>query len=227
MAAALLDAVGAPKADPELHRREILDRIAQPLYLGGDESVDGEADGSMLAAILDEVIPAQRTIVTDGGHFMGFPGMYMQVPAPNHFRVTSSFAAIGLGVGAAIGAAVARPHEQTVFVAGDGGLMMSLGDLETVARYGVPLTIVVMNDRALGAERHFLDLMGINHEQSVYGDVDFAAIARALGIEAATVTSPDELRALAPELSPKRTTPFLVDCKIRGDLRARWLEEIG
>jgi thiamine pyrophosphate-dependent acetolactate synthase large subunit-like protein len=222
----LLKALPEAPADPELHRPETLERIAQPLYLGDDESSETEADPRVLATILDELLPAQRAIVTDGGHFMGFPGMYMHVPTPDRFRQTSAFASIGLGIGAAIGSAVARPDEQTVFFAGDGGLMMSLGDLETVARYGIPLVIVVMDDRALGAERHFLDLMGVSHQQSVFGDVDFAGVARALGIESETVRSPDDLRALAPRLSQPRSEPLLLDCKIRGDLRARWLEEI-
>src|SRR5581483_6910340 len=59
-AEALVRAAGEPPADPELHRPDVLERIARPLYLGGDESVEGRADGSVLAAILDEMLPAER-----------------------------------------------------------------------------------------------------------------------------------------------------------------------
>ena len=226
MADALLSVIEM-KPNPELHRPEVLERIRQPLYMGDDESVDGKADPRVLASLLDQMLPDARTVVTDGGHFMGFPGMYMHVREPSRFRTTASFASIGLGIGAALGVAVARPEEQIVLFVGDGGLMMSLGDLETLARYQVPIVVVVMDDGALGAERHFLDLMGLSNEQSVFGDVDFAAAARALGIASATVRSADDLQAVASEIGRKRGSPFLLDCKIRGDLRARWLEEIA
>jgi len=197
------------------------------LYVGDDGSSETEADPNVLATILDELIPEPRTVVSDAGHFAGAAGRYMRVRRPDHFRLTAAFASIGLGIGAAIGAAVARPDEQTVFVAGDGGLLMSLGDLETVVRYGLPVLIVVMNDGALGAERHFLEMMGLSHEQAVFGNVDFAAIGRSLGIDGATVRSPADCRALSSELTGRRTTPFLIDCKIRGDVRASWLDEMG
>ena len=197
------------------------------LFLGEDRSVQSESDPDVLAAILDEIIPEPRTVVSDAGHFAGATGRYMRVRQPNHFRLTAAFASIGLGIGAAIGAAVARPEEQTVLVVGDGGMMMSLGDLETVARYELPLLIVVMNDRAWGAERHFLDMMGLPHDQAVFGNVDFAALSRSLGIDGKTVRSPAELKALKPELSEVRRTPLLIDCKIRGDLRASWLDEMA
>ena len=69
-----------------------------------------------------------------------------------------------------------------MFFVGDAGMAMTLGDLETVVRHRIPLTIVVMDDGALGAERHFLDLMGESHAYAVFGNVDFAGVARSLGI---------------------------------------------
>ena len=82
-----------------------------------------------------------------------------------------------------------------------------------------------MTDEALGSERHILDMMEIDHHMSVYGNVDFAAVANALGIDGRTVRSPEDLRDLAPEVGTLRTKPLLIDCKVRQDIRARWLEE--
>jgi thiamine pyrophosphate-dependent acetolactate synthase large subunit-like protein len=211
------------RTNAALHQADVLDRVALPPYLGGDESSEAGIDPYAVAQILDGILPPERRIVTDGGHFMGFPGLYMRGLGPDRFRVTSSFGSIGLGLGAAIGAAVTCPSEPTVLFAGDGGFTMSISDLETVSRYRVPLTIIVMDDGAFGAERHFLDHDGYSHEHAIFGDVDFAGIAGALGIEAHTVSTPDELRRLEPLLDRVRSEPILVRCKIRGDIRGRWL----
>ena len=101
-------------------------------------------------------------------------------PGPGHFKLTSDFASIGLGFGTALGVAKARPDETTVLVIGDGGFLMTMGELETVVREDLPLVIVLMNDCAYGAELHFLKMRDLPVAKSVFPDVDFAPIAEAL-----------------------------------------------
>jgi len=86
---------------------------------------------------LDRLLPAARTVAIDSGHFMGYPAMYLRVPDERGFVFTQAFQAVGLGLGTAIGAAVARPDRLTVAALGDGGTMLGLPDLETVARLGL------------------------------------------------------------------------------------------
>jgi acetolactate synthase I/II/III large subunit len=86
------------------------------------------------------------------------------------------------------------------------------------------LIIVVMNDHGFGAERIHLEADGLPLDCAHIDDMDFAAIARAMGVEAYTVRTIDELRTQAPRLVG-RTTPLLLDCKIRDDFttpRLRW-----
>ncbi|GIT54141.1 MAG: hypothetical protein Ct9H300mP16_13010 [Pseudomonadota bacterium] len=80
---------------------------------------------------------------------------YISVPGPDHFKFTNNFASIGLGFGAALGFARARRDAATVLLGGDGGFMMTIGELETVVREDLPLIIVVINDCAYGAELIF------------------------------------------------------------------------
>jgi len=111
-----------------------------------------------------------------------------------------------------------------VLFVGDGGMMMSLGDLETAARYRIPLLVVVMNDRAFGAERHVLTDAGRSGHHVEFPDVDFAAVASALGIPARTIRRPEDLEALAGVLEG----PLLLDCKLRADVpipRARGVRQ--
>lgn len=221
----LLDGLDAPRGAAPFHHPDALAKLSLPAFEAPSESKEGLLDPRVLCEQLDEILPADRMILSDGGHHVGFSAMYMRVQSPHRFRFTLDFAAVGLGLGAAIGAAVARPQEQTVLFIGDGGLTMTLGDLETIVRYQLPLLIIVMNDCAYGAERHFLDLAGLPHEHAQFPDLDFAALADSLGLQAKTIDSLSELQSIRQQISTRLTAPLLLDCKIDPALRAEWLEE--
>ena len=90
----------------------------------------------------------------DSGHFMGYPAMYLRVPDERAFVFTQAFQAVGLGLASAIGAAVARPGPADRGRARRRRGADGLADLETVARLGLRMLIVVYNDAAYGAEVH-------------------------------------------------------------------------
>jgi acetolactate synthase-1/2/3 large subunit len=140
--------------------------------------------------------------------------------------MTNDFASIGLGFGAALGFARARPEEPTVLVIGDGGFLMTMGELETVVREDLPLVVIVMNDCAYGAELHFLRLRQLPVAKSIFPDVGFAPIAEALGYEAHTIRSLDQLEALAPLLANPEG-PIFLDCKINADVAAPFMSEVA
>lgn len=189
-----------------------------PLYGGGDESLTGLMDPRIAALTVDRILPPDGTVVLDGGGNMGFAGRFIRVSGPRHFRLSTDFGSIGLGLGIAAGVATGRRDGPTVLWVGDGGLMMGLGDLETIGRCAIPLTVVVMNDAAFGAERFVLEDAGVANELANYAPVDLAAVANAFGIEAYTVTTN---AALAERLAglDARSAPLLLDCKIRPDIR--------
>jgi thiamine pyrophosphate-dependent acetolactate synthase large subunit-like protein len=151
--------------------------------------------------------------VNDIGNFMSFVGPYLTVLGPDHYHYPMDFSAIGLGMGLALGVAAGRPQRPTVLFIGDGALLMTLGDLETVLRCDLPMTIVVMNDAAYGAEVHYLELEGFPADSARYPDVDFAEIATSVGMEAATVRSDADLRNLA-NIVGDFAGPLLLDCKV-------------
>jgi thiamine pyrophosphate-dependent acetolactate synthase large subunit-like protein len=169
-------------------------------------------------------VAEDRTLVVDGGHFMGFPSMEIPVGDPSRYVFTLDFGSIGLGLGAAVGASVAHPGRVTVAAVGDGGLMMSLGELDTAVRYALPLVVVVYNDEAYGAEMHFLRMSGIPDGESRFATPPLDAIARSMGAEGHRVTTLAELEALRPRLA-EATGPILLDCRVTDRVRAAWLEE--
>jgi len=180
-------------------------------------------DPRELALLLNELLPSDRNAVYDAGNFYQIVP-YIDVQSPGHLKNTADFASIGISIGAAVGFAVGTPDRCTVLFVGDGGLLMTLGELETLAREGLPMVVVVMNDAAYGAELHYLQMRNMPVSQAVFADIDFAPIAEVLGFEAFTVRNLDELRALAPLLSVP-TGPVLIDCKINASVMAPFLLE--
>jgi thiamine pyrophosphate-dependent acetolactate synthase large subunit-like protein len=100
-----------------------------------------------------------------------------------------------------------------VVVSGDGGLMMSIQELETAVRERIPLTVVVLNDGAYAAEARHLEARGKPTDLAVFGDVDFAAVARGFGARAVTVRTLDDLQEVRTQLGA-RDRPLLIDAKV-------------
>jgi acetolactate synthase I/II/III large subunit len=218
---------GRRSSEKPFHTAESLATIA-----GFDVARDFEAahtprtvDPRALGVELDGLLPRERNVVYDAGNFLGILP-YLTVPTPDHLKMTSEFASIGLGFGTALGVAKGRPRVPTVLVIGDGGFLMTMSELETVSREDIPLIIVLMNDCAYGAELHFLALRKLPVGKSVFPDVEFAAVAEAFGFQAYTIRSLDDLRALGPVLG-KPDGPILLDCKVNADIAAPFMGEFA
>ena len=109
-----------------------------------------------------------------------------------------------------------EPRTPVLCLTGDGGLLMRLGDLEVAAREGLAIVVVVFNDGYLNLIKIRQDERSFGRLGTRYGDSDYAAIARALGFEAATVDSEKALdEALAQAFASGR--PWLVDARINPD----------
>jgi len=189
-----------------------------------DSGAHGRMDPRTLSIALDALLPPERTVAVDSGHFMGFPPMYLRVPDPAGFVFTQAFQSIGLGLASGMGAAIARPDRLTVACLGDGGALMALPELETLARLRLPMLVVVYNDAAYGAEVHHFRPHGHPVELVQFPDTDFAALAEAAGARGLTVRAEEDLAAIEPWLA-ERDGPLVVDAKITPDFCAEWLEE--
>jgi thiamine pyrophosphate-dependent acetolactate synthase large subunit-like protein len=192
-----------------------------PYEDAGDET---RMDPRTLSIALDALLPDERTVAVDSGHFMGFPPMYLRVPDPQGFVFTQAFQSIGLGLASGIGAAIARPDRLAVACLGDGGALMALPELETLARLRLPMLVVIYDDAAYGAEVHHFGPQGLPLELVRFPDTDFAALARAAGAQGVTVRSLGNLEHVARWLD-ERDGPLVVDAKITPDFCAEWLEE--
>jgi len=186
----------------------------------------GRIDPRTLTIALDDLLPAQRTVATDSGNFMGYPAMFLDVPDENGLVFTQAFQSVGLGLATAIGAAIARPDRLTVAALGDGGALMGISELETAVRLGLrDLLIVVYDDEAYGAEVHHFGPDGHPLGNVRFPPSDIAAIARGFGCEAVEVRARADLRAVGSWLAGNRDRPMLVDAKVARSQPSWWLEE--
>ena len=190
-----------------------------------DDAGDGNCiDPRTLSIRLHDLLPPDRLLAVDSGHFMGWPAMYIDVPDPRSFLFTQAFQSIGLGLAGAIGAALARPDRLVVAALGDGGALMAAGELETVGRVGLPLLVVVYNDAAYGAEVHHFGPSGEPLDIVTFPDTDFAALGRAVGAEGITVLRVEDLAAVEDWIA-RRSGPMVVDAKVSPTVVADWLKE--
>ena len=206
-------------------RKEIQQRIRWRDVDYYDTSTADRIDPRTLTIALDDMVPGERVIGVDSGNFMGYPSMFLSVPDEYGFCFTQAFQSIGLGLATAIGAALAQPDRLPIAALGDGGALMSVAELDTVRRLGLPMIVIVYNDDAYGAEVHHFGPDGVDLSTVRFPPTDIAAIARGFGFDAVSVTRPGDLAAVKTWLDGAREHPLLIDAKVTADRASWWLEE--
>lgn len=212
--------------------REAVDFAPLRAYDSGVGAIeaDGRLDPRSVAARLGELLPEDRVVVSDGGHFIGWANMHWPVASPDRMMmIGTAFQSIGLGFPSVAGAAAAKPDATIVLTTGDGGGLMAIADLETAVRTARGRGIaVVWNDSAYGAEVHLYGRKGLAEAPMRIPETDFAALATAVGAEGVVVrelADLDRLAAWAAEAADTRRF-LLLDCRISDRVTAPYQEEI-
>ena len=190
-----------------------------------DQSSAQFIDPRTLSMAVDDILPRDRVVASDSGHFCGWVPRYLRVPNPKASCLSHSFQSIGLGLPSAIGLAIANPGKLAVLGAGDGGFMMSIADLETAIRLGLRMCILIYNDSSYAAEVHYFRRRNYSVDLVRFPETDFAAIARGYGARAATVRTVADLDSVRAWVSEGAPGVFLIDAKISPDLEADWHAE--
>ena len=163
-----------------------------------------------VADVLDDLAADDAVFTVDTGMCNVWAARYI---TPNgRRRVLGSFVhgSMANALPQAIGAQLAAPDRQVVSMSGDGGLAMLLGDLLSLRTHRLPVKTVVFNNSSLGMVKLEMLVDGMPDFGTDHDGVDFAAIARAAGINSVRVEKPGDVRdALADALS--RPGPALVD----------------
>ena len=182
-------------------------------------------DPRTLSKAVDAILPKERAVASDSGHFCGWVPRFLRVPNARASCLSHSFQSVGLGLASAIGLGIANPGLLAVLGAGDGGFLMSLADLETAVRLKLRMCILIYNDSSYAAEVHLYRRRGYSVDIVQFPDTDFAAIARGHGARAATVRTLADLEPVRAWVREGAPGVFVIDAKIDPDLEADWHAE--
>ena len=178
------------------------------------KSVDGCINFEYALDRLNEALPKDRIMLTDGGRYITEVWCRVGVPDPKSFHMSDNFAAIGQGMQQAIGAAHGAPARPVVLFTGDGGFMMGgVNEFNTAVRTGSDLIVIICNDSAYGAEHIQMLDRQMDPSLTEFTWPSFAEVANSLGGQGVQVTSPDDLEA-AIEAINARKGPIVVELKL-------------
>ncbi|WP_345472217.1 thiamine pyrophosphate-binding protein [Glutamicibacter ectropisis] len=195
--------------------------------VGDDVVEDGLLDPRRVASELEKILPANRVLVQDGGHFIGWGPMYWSTTGARSLTcVGTAYQSIGLGIASMVGAGAAAQGRTVVLAAGDGGFLMGLADLESIIRTIDSGVIVIYNDSAYGAEVHQYGSIGLHEDPMLIPTVDFAGIARSMGATGIRVEKLSDMTGLTQWVADGARGVCLVDARVSTRIRAPYMEEV-
>lgn len=147
--------------------------------------------------ILRDEMPMTTVATSDVGAHKSLVGQHWRTPAPRTFLQSNGLSAMGYGLPVAAVARLIDPDRPAVAMIGDGGIGMYLGELETLRRLELDMTVVVFADGSLEMIRRSQMRMQVSTNGTAFENPDFAAIARAFGLQDHIVETPAEMKRAA------------------------------
>ncbi len=145
---------------------------------------------------LSELAP-EAIVSCDVGQHQMWVAQHWRFDHPRNHLTSGALGAMGFGLPAAIGAQMVKPDAQVICVSGDGSFLMNVQELATVARYRLPVKIVLLDNQALGMVRQWQELFFERRysEVDLSDNPDFCALALAFGIQTMKVDRADDVEA--------------------------------
>ncbi len=190
------------------HHEKELSRVIEAYTEGAEEMTPIHPEYA--ARVLDELAADDAVFTVDTGMCNVWAARYVTPNGRRRLLGSWRHGTMANALPHAIGASAADPGRQVISMSGDGGLSMLLGELLTVRRAGLPVKTVVFNNSSLAMVKLEMLVAGMPDHGTDHDDVDFAAVAAALGMRSVRITDPKRLReqlsvALAEE------GPVLID----------------
>ncbi|MCS7120100.1 MAG: biosynthetic-type acetolactate synthase large subunit [Nitrososphaerota archaeon] len=162
-----------------------------------------------LLSELRKILPENAIITTEVGQNQMWAALYMKVYKPRTFISSGGLGTMGFGFPAALGAKTACPDQPVIDIAGDGSFIMTEQDLASSVVWGIPVTVIVLNNSVLGMVAQWQRLFYNRRYSAVnLGKVpDFVKLAEAYGAQGVKVGSVEELKeAVMKSLKSEVTT---------------------
>ena len=160
----------------------------------------------------------EAIVATDVGQHQMWTGQHWIFKKPRTFLSSGGLGTMGYGMGAAIGAQIANPDKRVVLVTGDGSFRMNFNELGTVAKYNLPIIILLFNNNSLGMVRQWQGMFcEERYSETDLGDeVDFMKLAGAFGIQGIRANNAEELEEVLERVNDERKA-FVVECRFSND----------
>ena len=217
-AQALADRLGASHvaadvpADVDPQYRALADRVRAELHAETERRIG--ADHARICDAVDRLAPVDRNVVCDAtmtGTTWG--SLRLPVREPRHFTYMTSLSigpALPVGIGAAMGSG-----RRTIVLHGDGGIMLSLGELATAVECRMPVTVLVFNNGGYGGLKYLQDQYGTPHVAVDLHTPDFVMLGKAMGMPAMRASTVEQFEtAFAAAMA--ETGPTLIEIDITG-----------
>ena len=177
----------------------------------------------MPQAVVESVYAATKgkaVVVTDVGQHQIWAAKVFRHTRPRHFITSGGMGAMGFGIPAAIGAALARPDRKVVAFLGDGGAQMTAEELMVAAELKLPVTFVVLSNGSLGLVRQMQRHMcGGNYFATDLRSPDFVKLAAAYGMRGVRVADGAKLD-VAIMRAVRSKSPTLVEVVVDREAEA-------
>ncbi|MCW8935685.1 MAG: thiamine pyrophosphate-binding protein [Gammaproteobacteria bacterium] len=161
--------------------------------------------------------PDNSRFVIDAGNSWAWATHYLHPKQAGNYRIGLGFGAMAWAIGAAIGTAFGAPKTPVVCITGDGSYLMSGQEITVALQHNLAVIYVILNDNSLGMVKHGQKLGGGEAIAFELPLIDYAAMARAMGVQAFTVKKPEDFLALDFNLICSNNGPTLIDVYIDGE----------
>ena len=174
--------------------------------------------GPYIIEKLDEITNGEAIIATEVGQHQMWAAQFYKYKEGRQLITSGGLGTMGYGLGASLGAKVARPDKLVFNIAGDGCFRMNMNEIATAARYNIPVIQVVINNHVLGMVRQWQTLFyGQRYSNTTLNDqVDFVKLAEAMGAKGIRVTKKEDVAPAIRE-AISLNAPVVIDCQIDSD----------
>jgi len=180
------------EVDSEAWQKWALSRHEAYLQASKLEVSDDDVINKKIIATMLEELPEDALLTNDAGNFAGWLHSFYSFNK-KHTYVGPTSGAMGYGMPAALGAQLAFPDKTVVALAGDGGFMMTVQEMETAVRHHIPIIVLVFNNNMYGTIRMHQEM---HYPEKVMatdlGHVNFAELAQSVGAQGIQVKTSEE-----------------------------------
>ncbi len=175
---------------------------------------DGKLYPQFVIKTLADILGDKGMIVSEVGQNQMWTAQWFKFTRPRQWISSGGLGTMGYGFPASMGVHFACPDQPVFVLAGDGSFQMNIQELGTVAQYQIPVKVIVLNNQFLGMVRQWQQLF-YEHRYSYteLPEVHFERIAKAYGIEAATVTKASDVEE-AIRTALAHPGPYVLDVRV-------------